>query len=310
MKCCSREMRALTLLLALGSVISIGCYGRPAPQVVRAGTTLAFGMGMESQPIGYGTLDIPDPQRGYTQFRLYRNDSNNWGTFVANLKTRLVTRGAADPASQGVIEGIQDPFGFGGTVQAMFQVIAIVDIPANVASGTYRIKSFRYRDPEFTTALDNGPGDSNQHEIEIITSTEEDFTAFVGTTASAASIVPWPKLILNFPTIPDAPWPAAATIRLTVPSRINVRGVSMNESVGNGAFVTFSSPSTNVVEIHYANPESESGALSLVFDLESWSGDYDPVATSEFAYQSGSFYDADGNPLIPPANYNPVGQIR
>jgi hypothetical protein len=291
-----------------------GCASAPVPLVARAGTTFGMAIGGDIEKIAYGTADRVDPQRGALIFELLDADTQ---ALVTTLPARLVTRVAADPASDAAFDPQFEVEGF--TPWLFEQSVALVDIPSTVPGDTYKIKIRRAQNITGTPAIDNSPAESTLWTLEILPATggDQDFTpfsatyagipAFAATPALVSRIVPNPKLVISLPQA-DGPI-TAATMEIVFPARATIKGAIQEDGVGDRAILTHEVLPGNRVKVHFVN----AGPLwitqiALVFSLPDTT--YAPVAKTDFTYVSGTFWDENGAPVTPLANYEPFFEIR
>jgi hypothetical protein len=308
--------RAQTIACALCCLMLTlaGCGSAPVPLVARAGTTFGMAIGGDNEKIAFGTADRVDPQRGALIFELLDADTN---ALVTTLPARLVTRVAADPASDA---GFDPQFQVGDFTPWLFeQAVALVDIPSTVPGDLYKIKIRRAQNTTGTPAIDNSPADSTLWTLEILPASagDQDFTPFSATYAGippfaatpelVSRIVPNPKLVIALPA--NGGPVKAATMEIVFPGRATIKGAIQEDGVGDQAILTHEILPGNRVKVHFVN----AGPLwvtqiALVFSLSDTV--YAPLAKTDFTYVSGTFWDENGVPVTPLANYQPFSEIR
>lgn len=141
--------RSLAAAAIAGSLVAIGCGSKPIPLFAVAGTTFTIAI-PEGFPTGYGTrlASNPDqspppsydpnslaedPQRGELFFDLYTTT----GTFVRHLPLAYITRVNMSPQSRSASAG--------SMLYERGQALAFVNIPYQVAAGSYHIRVIRHR---------------------------------------------------------------------------------------------------------------------------------------------------------------------
>jgi hypothetical protein len=309
---------ALAASVVLGWITSIGCAGKPVPLWAVAGTTMALAISADEPAIGgtgigYGTTALADSQRGALGVELLRGS-----TTEALVPVKFVTRVMPDPASPAGLAGkVHHPnIPLTGETNILHQIVALIDLPASLPEGYYTLKVRRYQNASLATLVDQGPYDSLLWQQELYVSPGDGgqyFTPFRGAwgetdvaipSSTLRELVPSPQLLLTLPLNT-----AAATIDIGFPdAKIDVEGAIQHGGAGQNSLVSYQLIDSNSVRIHWVNPTADGSSLALVFD-NTQSG-YQPVLPSEFTYEAGSFYDADGAPIAPGGGFNPIGQIR
>lgn len=297
--CAPRMLAALVLAHGLA-----GCSARPLPLSVQAGASVAIALAGEAslgEAVGYGgdlltTLGRHDDQRGSLVFVL-RPVS---GGAEREVSPRLVTRTLPDPASEVALRNAvsaQMP-GMG-----IAQVLAVVDVPADVPAGEYDV-SLRRRRRTDAGGVEELPAPVYGQRLTVL-------PALVGASAGAptpstthaglyasdvslqlADLVPLPKVVL---ALPSAPRPHAARVVLSYPAaRIRPRGVFEEQHFGRGSIVAWrDDAAAGRVTIDFMDPQAEVRALALVFEPRQPLS-AGRVSVSEISVVSAILYDRDG----------------
>jgi hypothetical protein len=312
--------RSLLLTCALaGAAVSMlaGCAGVPVPTRAVAGTTFGLAVGPDDSTFGrnfgFGSATYQDPQRGVLAVRFVKS-----GTDVT-VAAKVVTRVVADPATPIAISGsVSTPHPSFPSVLALGQVLALVDIPKTLPEGLYSITVRRYKTASDLSAgnlIDEGPFDSPLWSNSIYVQAGDGvdhFTPFNGSWATITTtlqpqhvqqVAPLPELILWMPS--DV---AAATIDITYPdAKMDVWGAYFYRLGTQTAFVQTENVDSNTVRIHVVDPLVQGFLVSLVF--KNTQTGYSPILLSEFSYDGGSYYDADGE-LLDTTGFNPLEQAE
>jgi hypothetical protein len=291
--------RPLVSLSGFALLAALGCSGRPLPLQAVAGTTIGLAISGETNLLAYGTADFADVQRGALGVDFMQGSTVVAGPVGLRLATRLVPDTASPAGLAGSVGG--------ATTLGLHQAVALLDVPVSLpAPQTYTLRLRRYRDATLTTVVDEGPTESTLWTLDVKPGDgAPHFTPFEGElgpidAAYIAELVPYPKLVL---TLPSAT--AAATVQIRFPTAaVEIRGALVRRKVGQASLVTFELVDSDSVRLHYVNPAADTSALELVF--ANTAAIYAPVLYSQFAYESGAFYDADGAPIAPSASYSPI----
>jgi hypothetical protein len=304
------------LLVGLAALALPGCSGPPVPMRAVAGTTFALAIGPDEPnagggTVGYGTVLFPDPQRGVLGVEFAQG-----GVVEALVPVKLVTRLMPDPASRAGLTGsIETPSPF-GSFGLLGQVAAVIDLPHTLPEGPYDLTIRRYTDATLTALIDQGPYESAQWKDDLYVEAGDGsphHTPFSGgwgiaNYALGAShvqqIVPYPQLLLSLPS-----GTAAATLDIGFPdAKIDIEGAYFYRLTGHSALVEVQAVDTDTIRLHVVDPGAQDHWLALVF--ENVQGGYAPVLETEFTYEAGAFYDADGAPIDPGSGYDPIAEIR
>lgn len=306
----SRRFQSVCLV---GAAALLGCGARPLPLTAQAGASVAIALAGElpaGDGVGYGGELLAargrfDDQRGQLVFVLKEPVSGA----QRELQTRIVTRALPDPASEIGLANQADPVAAFGIAQ----LLAIVDIPANVPPGTYDVIVRRLRrtdagGTEELPALIYGqrltvlPASVNG-----VSGSPTPSSAWAGSfstdvSAQLANLVPHPKVVLTLP----APRPHAAHVVLTYPrTKVRPRTVIEEQHLGRGSIVAWTDDAASGrVTIDFVDPSASVKALALVFEPRSPLS-AGRIALSEIGVASATFYDREGavrtGTLIPTA---------
>lgn len=282
----------------VSATIAFACGSQPISLAALPGSTISLAVGGEDVSgafvgvVGFGSEvleanGISDIQRGRLQFVLIGSDSSEH-----LLETKLVTRVYPDPTSQ---IGIQNASTSAPLAQLLgiSQIVALVDIPANVPPGDYSIEirrisggtqigtvpypfSMKILDP---TAC-GGIGQSNPLLGWVYGSTHD-------TTGGLGELYPQPKVVIDLGVTP----PAAAHLVVGYPSGVAVKTVIEEQNFGRGSLVLWQDdPVAREVTIDFADPAASVRFLAVAFEPDA------PVTIAGFGL-TATLYDRDGGPL-------------
>jgi hypothetical protein len=311
-RCAASTASTLALLAAIALA---GCAGSPVPMRAVAGTTFGFPISADDVNVGYGiaygSATFPDPQRGVLAVRFTN------GATTQTVPVKLVTRLVADPATPVAFSGmVATPHPVFTSIPATGQIVALVDIPRSLPEGTYQLAVRRYQTSALTTLIDEGPPESslwsNVLYIEAGDGVDH-FSPFKGGFDTIISnllpphvqqITPLPEVIVKTP-----PETAAATIDIGFPNaKATISHAYFYRRGTHSCVVEIESIDANTVRIHAIDPLGQGSDLSLVF--KNTQSGYNPILKSEFVYEGGTFYDVDGDPILPTQGYEPISDVR
>lgn len=287
--------------------LCVGCWSYVLPREAHIGSTVGFVVAGDEparrslENVGFGSLayeqvGITDDQRGSLVITLHDPSS---GTEVGTLDTVLVTRAAADPATDQA--RAFNPLGGPG----LGQVIAIADIPDDAALiGAWDVKMARedrdgVRHPlDYDlpiTILDKTPTTAinpltaffrSQIPPPLVTSKD------IVTSGDVALIYPHPKAV--FRTFPVH---AGRVVLSYNTARIDqILDVFPDHHAGREALVLWKQdhPSPGEIEIQYVDPDLKIFLIAVVFTLKDPDGAGIVDIQSDFTVLEQEFYDADG----------------
>lgn len=340
----------LRTAVVLGPVIGVACSSSPiSTRAVRGETIIIpivsddpqFTVGFETSQSPLTLLSYKDWQFGTTLFRLerYNQDVGCLGTepYNKDLQPVWVTRAWPDPASPA---SIQNTLGTINGVGIRGQVLAAINIPAEMCPGLYRwvvsnvapsdlpgIEGNLFRNliepPVTSPVLDN---------FEIIAaspnSQPNSLLGWWGLLSQdlqpdMKQLIPYHKVAWDV-SLPSLR-PAAGDIVFRFPAaKIAIKTVFEDRNSGRGSIVRWcvsggpapcpadTNPGDNVGElhVHFVDPDATVWRLSVAFALVNgaatgplWTADFSGT-TPAFGVVSSKLYDRDGNDVT--SSFPPV----
>lgn len=305
-----RSKRELVAFVAVAALA--GCTARPIPLAVQAGSTFVVPLSKDSEfyLLGYESEVTRaqgrfDDQRGEIVFVLVDDESTE-----RELVTRWVTRAWPDPASPaGIANSLPEPI---GVMSA--QVVALVDVPAEIPSGDYTLQA---RVRRRTSADGSTPPEDMGGVFDVLLPPTElgtlrvlegagEPTPSTGLYANLVfdalpvmeDLVPYPRLLLG---LGGTPYPAAGRIEISYPSnKIEILSAFEEGHLGRGSIVRWSDDRPNArVTIDFVDTDRSVYGIAVAFRL------LDPfgagrVALGDFVIVERRLYDSDGVPLSSP----------
>lgn len=304
---------SISLLLVLLSLLSSGCGSEPIPLSAQAGSTIAIPLvGEETfgETVGYAGPYAPeDPQRGEISVLLV--DSADPQVEIP-LSTRYVTRVHADPASEAVIDGRPGQGGLG-------QILALVDIPPEVAPGTYGL-AFARRRPSSAGGWEDADAPPRTgasltvlpHEIDgipLFAGPEHGEARSLGAPTPAigyfgtggfdlsnllSSYVPNPKVVIAIEPSSEPSFAARLEIEFP-PEKVEILSVFEEQHAGHGSMLRWSlSEPRGRVRVDLVDPDGSVVEIAIAFRLLDFASTGRAVI-DDFRVMSSIFYRADGS---------------
>jgi hypothetical protein len=344
----------------------LGCGSRPVPLTVQAGSTftLLVPNSLDGSNVGFGraaqgafgpaSLDpgdfqtglpsasevpfdpaspLEDVQRGELAIKLFNSSAAFW--LPVRYLSRVDAAAESDAGLDGrVLESGRTVGGHPANQQQVGQIVAFVDVPAEVPQGTYRFRPVLIRrdpvtadfvhvshgelwgdagsDELFVLSSDLGPGVPAPTPLRAIWRELELSESETGPLLE--SIVPNPSLVL---LMVDAPppdtttsiHPAAASLEILYPGkRVEVLGVVHHEHVGTGSSIRWRTEAVagepddcstrRRLRADLVDADQRTDALGVVFMLKDPFGACPgAVSPSDFEMEDAQLYDIDGSAL-------------
>jgi hypothetical protein len=298
----SASIRFLTILAVLA--VLGGCSARPLPLSVQAGASVAIALAGEAalgDAVGYGGELLAasgrhDDQRGELRFVLQPIA----GGSEREVSTRIVTRVLPDPASE---TGLRNSAHASLAAFGIAQIVAILDVPSDVAPGEYEVSVRRLRRTDYGES-ESLPAPLYGQRISVLPATVGSSTGAptpsttkVGAFEADASaqlidLIPLPKLVL---ALPKSPPPAALRLVLGYPAeKIRPRAVIEEQHLGRSSIVSWrDDPERARVTVDLVDPSASVEAIALVFEPKQPLS-AGRIGVSEVFVVSSTLYDRDG----------------